>query len=104
LKVYTRHYSDKSGFGFSFETKIDNEEIEVVTQRGPVGTSITVESDKDRINLIKEYIASKHESRSFYYILAKPSVTVNLMDQTKSTKLYSSKERKATCRALDMKV
>jgi len=49
-------------------------------------------------------IRAKHESRSFYYILAKPSVTVNLMDQTKSTKLYSSKERKATCRALDMKV
>jgi hypothetical protein len=66
MEVYTRHLADKSGFGLKFFAAIDDDEIEITRERGPVGTKISIFSDKARIQKIADYF-QKPRSVPFYF-------------------------------------
>jgi hypothetical protein len=71
LRVYTRHFSDKTGFGFRFTARIEDDEIEILQERGPIGTIIEIESDEGRVLALKRYLAHKNY-QPFFYILENP--------------------------------
>jgi len=77
INIYTRHYSDQTGFGLQFHAGIDHEEIEITQKAGDVGTEITVPSDKTRILTLSRYLEQRDE-RAFYYLLDSPKIEFRL--------------------------
>ena len=66
LEVYTRHFSDQTGNGFIFSATIDEDEIEIAKEKGPVGTRIKILSDVRRLAEIGTYFRRKKEHPSFF--------------------------------------
>ena len=66
IEVYTRHFSDKSGFGLRFSATIDDEEIEIKRENGPIGTKIEIISDPLRIEKITRYFAKPRTTPLYF--------------------------------------
>jgi molecular chaperone HtpG len=75
IEVYTRHYSDVTGFGYRFNAKIDEDEIEITTASGPIGTTVKIWSSQKKITLIENYLKNPRKA-PFYYILNNPSLSI----------------------------
>lgn len=90
IEVYSRHYTDKTGLGYRFQAKIDDDEIEITTLTGPVGTTITIWSDKKKISHVKEYLQRKRTAP--FYILPNPSFKLVEATGTGSAKIPDSPE------------
>jgi molecular chaperone HtpG len=77
ITVYTKHFSEKSEYGYFFECSIHDDEIEIKRRRGAIGTEIAVLSDQDRVSQIRKYLASRRIlERGLYYCLEKPSLSI----------------------------
>lgn len=82
IDVYSRHYSDKTGFGYKFEAKIDEDEIEIANEAGPIGTTIRIWSDEKKISHIKKYL-SRLRQAPFFYVLPHPRLQVAVASSEK---------------------
>jgi hypothetical protein len=92
VEVYTRHFTEKTGFGLKFECRIEDDEIEIKRERGPIGTSIKIWSNEKRINSIKDYLA-RGKSQPFYYVLNDPSITFAVNGEFPATSAVEAAER-----------
>ena len=75
ISVYTRHFSDQSGKGLAFVATIDGNEIEIVEEKGPIGTRISIESDQGRIERIATYFRRSKQTPDFF---VSADVTLNV--------------------------
>ena len=66
IEVYTRHFSDKSGNGVRFGTKIDEDEIEVIQTDGDIGTIVKIVSDEKRAKEISDYFLRIKAAPDFF--------------------------------------
>jgi hypothetical protein len=77
VKIFTRHYTEKTGHGFSFLCSIDDEQIEITQVRGPVGTTIQIWSSEKSITVLQRYLA-KRKTRPFFYLAPKLTIGFDL--------------------------
>ncbi len=74
ISVYTRHYSETTGFGFRFSCKIDDDDIQIVQERGDIGTIIEVSATEETIKSIQTTLISTRAS-TFYFESESPSIS-----------------------------
>jgi len=101
VHIFTRHYTDKSGFGFDFACSIDDEQIEIVQKRGPIGTTIKVHSSERKIVALQRYLAERRW-KPFFYISTKPTIGFNLSGQFPPPPPLSDWEESANKRREEM--
>lgn len=102
VKIFTRHYTDKSGKGYSFACSIDDEEIEITEQPGEVGTHIQVQSSEQKIGILNSYLHNR-KKRPFFYISERPSISFSTTGEFPATELprkYGAEKEQAIENAL----
>jgi len=73
ISVYTRHYTESSGFGFRFSCKIDDDDIQIVQERGDIGTELEISVSEETIKSIQGTLNSTRGS-AFYFESDSPSI------------------------------
>jgi molecular chaperone HtpG len=95
ISIFTRHYSDESGYGVAFECSIEDDSIEVTKVRGPIGTSISIKTSIDRLESLVRYIKGRVDSPSFYYLPGNVAIRFKVQAENISSFTVEGRARSA---------